>query len=85
MYNEQARLWSNLGRLEIILYFLLLLFSVLELTFQHVRDGLLFIATSRAGVHERLFESILLPHDWKGAMCHFEELEAVRVFQLPID
>ena len=50
-----------------------------------MRDVILFITTSRAGVDGGLPEALLLPHDWKGAVCHFEELEAVRVFQLPVD
>ena len=48
-------------------------------------DGILLVATVRAGVSGRLLETLLLPHDWKGAVCHLEELEAVRVFQFPVD
>ena len=48
-------------------------------------DGLLIIATARAGVSGRVLETLLLPHEWKGAVCHLEELETARVFQVPVD
>ena len=48
-------------------------------------DGLLLVATARVGVSGRVLETLLLPHDWKSAMCHLEELEAVRVIQFPVD
>ena len=28
---------------------------------------------------------VKLTHNWKCTVCHLEELEAVRVFQLPVD
>ena len=47
--------------------------------------GLLLFATGRVGVSGRVLETMLLPHDWKGAVCHLEELDAVRVFQFSVD
>ena len=84
MHDERARLWSNVSLFETILEFFLTLVSVLELTLEHMRDGLLFTATARAGVSGRVIEEMLLLHDWKGAVYHLVELEAIRGFQFPV-
>ena len=74
VHYNRTRLWSNIGLLETVLWFLLPLVSVPELIFHHVCDSILFITTVRIGVSGRVCELILLPHDWKSAMCHFKKL-----------